>query len=222
MKRVALPFVLAAFASCGDPMLPSGFSGPPAAAVKGNVLTSTTGASKDAEHPRLSLEWLDSLKTSLVAQSVSYERSKKLQTDWDIGLALPNETAKFDVPVSGGRTVRMGVGKLVYFDDRDNDGKLDWTCAGPLCDRVMAVSSEFVLYVDRPPYCQTGSKPKALLASGYHYYSLDSGALRETSPSDPLNFNIIDESPADAAPTRELAAFVKYLVYLWGLNPDGC
>ena len=47
---------------------------------------------------------------------------------------------------------------------------------------------------------------KALLAAGYHYYSTTSGALREVSANDPLNFMIIDESPVDAAPTLELTS----------------
>jgi hypothetical protein len=202
-------------------MLPSNFSGPPASAVTGNVVASATGGSKDAAHPRLSLEWLDNINAKLVSQSLNYQRSSKLQTDWDIGLALPEETAKFDVPV-GSRSARIGVGKIVYFDDVDNDGQLDWSCTGAGCDRVMAVSAEFVLFVERPPSCQTTSKPKALLAAGYHYYSSASGGLREISPSDPLNFTIIDEAPVDAAPTRELESFALYLKNLWGLNPDGC
>jgi hypothetical protein len=219
MKRVALPIVLC-LASCGDPMLPSNYSGPPASAVTGNVVSSA-GGSKDAKRPRLSLEWLDDLNVALVSQSLNYQRSTKLQTDWDIGLTLPEETAKFTARV-GNRSVRIGVGKIVYFDDRDNDGKLDWSCQGLLCDRVMAVSTEFVLFVERPPFCQTGTKPKALLAAGYHYYSGASGGLREVPASDPLNFTIIDKVPAEAAPTAELQAFAKYLVYIWGLNPDGC
>ena len=86
MKRVALPMIFAALAvSCGDPMLPADFSGPPAAAVKGNVVTGT--GAPEAARPRISLEWLDDLNLSLVGQSLSYQRSEKLQTDWDIGLA---------------------------------------------------------------------------------------------------------------------------------------
>jgi hypothetical protein len=202
-------------------MLPSNFSGPPASAVTGNVVVSAAGGSKDAQHPKLSLEWLDDINVTLVSQSLNFQRSSKLQTDWDIGLSLPADTAKFNARV-GNRSVRIGVGKIVYFDDRDNDGKLDWSCTGLFCDRVMAVSAEFVLYVERPPFCQTGAKPRPLLASGYHYYSFASGGLREVSATDPLSFTIIDQAPVDAAPTRELASFAKYLVYIWGLNPDGC
>src|SRR5689334_13905020 len=113
MKRAALPLAFASLASCGDPMLPADFSGPPAAAVTGNVLPGSTIA-VEAIHPRMSLEWLDDVNVSLVSQSLNYQRSEKLQTDWDIGLNLPKETAKFNRSV-GARSVRIGVGKIVYF-----------------------------------------------------------------------------------------------------------
>src|SRR5688572_7209836 len=108
MKRLTLPTMFAALASCWDPMLPADFSGPPAAAVKGNVVPNSSA--REAARPRMSLEWLDDLNISLVGQSVSYERSQKLQTDWDIGLTLPREAAKFERSV-GARSVRIGVGK---------------------------------------------------------------------------------------------------------------
>ena len=202
-------------------MLPAGFSGPPAAAVKGNVLPGTV-VTRDAVHPRMSLEWLDDLQVSLVSQSVSYQRSEQLQTDWDIGFNLPKETAKFDARV-GTRSVRIGVGKIVYFDDRDGDDKLDWSCNDSRCDRVMAISSQFVLYVEKPPYCQAfeGAAPKARLAAGYHYYSFEGGSLRKLTASDPMSFTIIDRAPSEIDPTSELQAFAKYLVYLWSLNPTG-
>ena len=221
MKRVALPMILAALAvSCGDPMLPADFSGPPAAAVKGNVVTAT--GAREAARPRMSLEWLDDLNVALVGQSLSYQRSEKLQTDWDIGLNLPQEVAKFDRRV-GARSVRIGVGKIVYFDDRDGDDKLDWTCQGARCDRVMSISSQFVLFVERPPYCQAfeGAPPKARLAAGYHYYSFEGGSLRKLGPTEAMSFTIIDRAPAETDPTGELQAFAWYLLSLWSLNPTG-
>ena len=223
MKRVALPLVLATLVSCGDPMLPADFSGPPAAAISGNVLPGAT-ATADAAHPHMSLEWLDNLNVSLVGQSLSYQRSEKLQTDWDIGLSLPKETAKFERSV-GSRSFRIGVGKIVYFDDRDGNDKLDWSCRGARCDRVMAISSQFVLFVERPPYCQAfeGAPPKPRLAPGYHYYAFEGGALRTLSASDPLSFTLIDRAPADSDPTAELQAFAKSLLSLWLLSPtSGC
>jgi hypothetical protein len=221
MKRVALLSVFATLASCGDPMLPADFSGPPAAAVKGNVLPGQTGA-VEAARPRMSLEWLDGGNLSLVGQSLSYQRSEKLQTDWDIGLTLPKDTAKFERSV-GARLIRIGVGKIVYFDDRDGDGKLDWTCRGASCDRVMAISSQFVLYVERPPYCQAfgGAPPKPRLSAGYHYYSFEGGALRNLAASDPMSFSLIDQAPADIDPSADLQAFVSSLLRLWSFNPTG-
>jgi hypothetical protein len=222
MKRVALPMVFVALSGCGDPMLPADFSGPPAAAVKGNVVGTETN--EDAVHPRLSLEWLDDMKLTLVGQSLSYQRSQKLQTDWDIGLAFPKETAKFDARV-GARQVRIGVGKIVYFDDRDGNGKLDWTCDDVRCDRVMAISSQYVLYVEKPPYCQAfeGGAPKASLAAGYHYYSFEGGSLRKLTAADPMSFTIIDRMPAEIDPTVDLQAFAAYLVDLWRVNLNsGC
>jgi len=221
MKRATLPLAFVTLASCGDPMLPADFTGPPAAAVTGNVVPGANGA-VEASHPRMSLEWLDTMNVSLVGQSLSYQRSEKLQTDWDIGLNLPKETAKFSRPV-GARSVRIGVGKIVYFDDRDGDGKLDWSCAGARCDRVMSISSQFVLFVERPPYCQAfeGAPPKARLAAGYHYYSFEGGSLRKLAPTEPMSFTIIDRAPAETDPTGELQAFAWYLLSLWSLNPTG-
>jgi hypothetical protein len=172
----------------------------------------------------MSLEWLDDINVSLVGQSLSYQRSEKLQSDWDIGLSLPKETAKFDRPV-GARSVRIAVGKIVYFDDRDGNDKVDWSCRDTGCDRVMAISSQFVLYVERPPYCQSfaGAPAKPRLSAGYHYYSFEGGVLRPLSASDPMSFTLIDRSPADSDPTAELQSFAKYLLQLWQSNPtNGC
>jgi len=223
MKRAALPLAFATLASCGDPILPSDFTGPPAAAVTGNVVPGTSGTA-EAVHPRMSLEWLDEFNVSLVGQSLSYQRSAKLQTDWDSGLNLPKETAKFTAPV-GSRSVRIAVGKIVYFDDRDGNDKVDWTCGGTTCDRVMSISAQFVLYVERPPYCQAfgGAPAKPRLPAGYHYYSYEGGALRALGVSDSMSFTLIDRTPADSDPTAELQAFTQALLKLWQSNPTtGC
>jgi hypothetical protein len=220
MKRVSLAMMFAALASCGDPMLPADFSGPPAAAVKGNVVPNSTA--REAARPRMSMQWLDDLNVTLVGQSLNYQRSEKLQTDWDIGLALPQETAKIDRRI-GARSVRIAVGKIVYFDDRDGDDKLDWSCVGASCDRVMSISSQFVLYVERPPYCQAfeGSPPKARLAAGYHYYSLEGGNYLKLPATEPMSFTIIDRAPADTDPTGDLQGFALYLLGLWQRSPTG-
>jgi hypothetical protein len=222
MKRVSLPLMFVAFAGCGDPMVPSNFSGPPAAALKGNVLPGKPGTA-DAERPRMSLEWLDR-QQALVGQSLSYQRSDKLQTDWDIGLALPQETAKFNTHV-GTSAIRIGVAKIVYFDDRDGDDKLDWSCQGAGCDRVMAISSQFVLFVEKPPYCRSfqGGDLKPRLTAGYHYYAFEGDLLREVPASDPMSFSLIDRQPVDSDPTADLQAFAEKLLQIWFSSLDnGC
>jgi len=200
-------------------MIPADFSGPPAAAVSGNVV-GVNGS--EAAHPRMSLEWLDDLNVSLVGQSLSYQRSEKLQTDWDIGLSLPKEAAKFNVSIGAG-SARIGVGKIVYFDDRDGDGQVGWSCRGAHCDRVMAISSQFVLFVERPPYCQPfgGAPAKPRLSAGYHYYSFEGGVLRPLAASDPMSFTLIDRAPVDSDPTAELQVFAEHLLSAWWPNPNG-
>src|SRR5207253_7015392 len=108
---------------------------------------------------------------------------------------------------------------------RDGDDKLDWSCRGARCDRVMALSSQFVLFVEKPPYCQAfeGAPPKARLAAGYHLYSFDGTVLRKLTPNDSLSFTIIDQAPADTDPTVDLEAFADALVRVWSLNlTSGC
>src|SRR5262245_4399935 len=142
-RRALGLFALGGIAACGDPILPSDFSGPPAGEVSGTVVEGASGAPKDADQPRLSLEWLNlgPGAPALVGQVLFYQRSEKLKSDWDIGLSTPSESAKFDIVV-GSRRVRIAVGKMVYYDDRVPDGRLDWSCATSTCDRVKAVSTQ--------------------------------------------------------------------------------
>lgn len=210
-------------------MLPSDFAGPPASAIRGDVLA-PAGSSKDAERPRLSLEWLAGMAprepgvTSLIGQGLSYQRSVKLQNDWDIGLGLPAEAAKFDSLVAA-RRVRLGVAKMVYFDDRTGDGRLDWGCRGSACDQVKAVSSEFVLFIESPPYCQgkDGMTARPRLSPGYHYFRFADGQLRELGASEAMSFHLIDRAPVDSDPTPDLDRFVAALLRSWALAAiEGC
>jgi hypothetical protein len=83
--------------------------------------------------------------------------------------SLPKETAKFEASL-GARSVRIRVGKIVYFDDRDGNDELNWSCQGDRCDRVMAISSRFGLYVERPSASPSPGPPaKPRLSAGYHY-----------------------------------------------------
>src|SRR2546430_13194318 len=149
MKRLSLllPVVSFSFVACGDALLPSDYTGPPAGAVSANVLPGLTGVRRDAGHPRLSLEWLNDSAPQLIAQAASFQRSPKLQHDWDIGLSLPTEAAKFDVQ-SGTQTARIAVAKMVYFDDSNGTGRIDWSCRDATCNRVLAVSAQYVVFVD--------------------------------------------------------------------------
>jgi len=218
------------FVACGGAILPADFSGPPAAQVSGNVQRGPS-ATPDAERPKLSLEWLSSFEAReaaapLVGQALAYERSPSLDADWNIDLALPAGEAIFE-QIVGTRRVRLGVSKVVYYDDRTGDGRLDWSCDGAGCDRVRSVSSEFVVYVDVPPVCPassgTGLRPR--LSTGYHYFSFDpaSGAILELGAMDSLNFDLVDRAPVAADPTADLRNFTSTLLQLWTLGTlQGC
>jgi len=227
MRRITLPLALSIFAGCGDPVLPSDYAGPPAAALSGNVVGLTT-IRADVARPRMSLEWLvvDAFTPpgSLVGQELTFRRSDELQHDWDIGLGLPTENAKFNVPVDagGGAGARIGVAKMVYFDDRTNIDRIDWTCAGTSCNRVLAVSAEFVLFVEQPSYCQEPGKTIAQprMAAGYHYFSFDptTRLMTEESPSDSMRFDIVDQAPADSVLVSQLLDFTEQLWRNWHLG----
>jgi hypothetical protein len=225
---MTIPLALVAFAGCGDPVLPSDYAGPPAAAVSGNVVG--LALEQDAQRPRMSLEWLvREPADTLVGQELSFRRSSRLQHDWDIGLWLPTDDAKFTVQVDAGAGAgaRIGVAKMVYFDDRNNIGRIDWSCIGPGCNRVLAVSTQFVLYVEQASYCQAPGKagPQPRIAPGFHYFAFDSNskAMTEQSSSDSMSFAIIDKSPADSLPIPELRDFADQLWRNWHFGSlHGC
>ena len=231
MKRTPLPLApLAAVTlvgACGDPMLPSDFAGPPLGAISGTVSPGTSGEPRDALRPRLSLEWLAPFEDtrSLIGQPVSYQRSKKLQSDWDIGLGLPAPGARFDAH-AGSQSVRIAVSKMVYFDDHNGDGRLDWSCRVLPCDTVKAVSAQFVLFVETPPYCQPRADlpPQPRLGAGYHYFMYaDDGVIREVSAAEPLEFTLTDRSLPDSDPTAALHTFTNQLLRSWSIaSLSGC
>ncbi len=206
-------------AGCGDPMLPSNFTGEPAGAVTARVL-SRAGAT-EAERPRLTVEWLGTLqpgKGALLGQPVSYQRSEKLQTDWDIGLGLPLEKATLELSV-GERRLRVAIGKVVYFDDRVADDRLDWTCRTAECDRVKAVSEQYVLFVETPVQCDNEAEPRLRL--GYHYYTWDWGTPREMGLDESMSFTLNDRAPAEVDPSLDLRAFAGALQRLWTASGVG-
>jgi hypothetical protein len=212
-------------ASCGDPLLPADFQGPPESEVSANVLAPIAGL-KDARRPGLSLEWLAGLEpdAGLVGQAVSFRRSTKLEADWDIGVGAPAEGARFDTAAGASRRVRLGVGKLVYFDDRTADGRLDWNCAGADCDLVKAVSAQIVVYVDAPPTCpaREGGTTRARIAPGYHYFASEGGVAREVGGT-ALTFAVTGRPAREADVVAELRAFTTTLLRAWGVSSlEGC
>lgn len=206
---------------CGDALLPSDFEGPPAAEVSGNVV-SADGSLPDASRPKLSMVWLGSLdgaSTSLFAQNVAFKRSSRLERDWDIGLGTPPDDMRLELPMES-RATRVAVGKLVYFDDVVSDGRLDWTCTGTRCDRVKAVSDEFVVYLDGALMCDAadGRPARVKVGAGYHYYALEDGRARELGTNVGFTFAVADRTPAVADPTSELRSFADALVRSWDLQ----
>jgi hypothetical protein len=211
-------------------MLPGDFAGPPASAVSGNVVAAVGAGTKDAVRPRLSIEWLAGHlpypdTPSLIGQPVSYQRSSKLQNDWEIGLQLPTEAAKFVARVGGDSQVRLSVGKMVYYDDRTEDGHLDWSCRGARCDIVKAVSAEFVVFVESPLHCQPheGGPLRARVPAGYHYFRYEEGVIAELGDRDAMSFVLTDRSLAESDPTAALRAFTQALLRSWSVSTlEGC
>jgi hypothetical protein len=197
---------------CGDAMLPSDYSGPPAATVSGNVLGDLPEL-RNAQEPAFSLEWLTSNEqiNPLVSQPLQFERSDR-HHEWNIGVEQPAARARLDLD-----HVRFAVGKMIYFDDGLRDRRLDWKCVGVGCDRVKAVSAEFIVFVERPPTCQpSGGGPlRPRLQPGFHYYRFDELGLREVSPTEPLSFVPTVRSLAESNPTPELRAFASFLIERW-------
>jgi hypothetical protein len=219
--------------------LPADFSGPPAGAVSGNVVSGRAAAA-EAARPQLGLQWLGGFGSGapfLIEQPLSFQRSSGLQSDWDIGLRLPTESAKFETTLdatreatrsvqAGADRVQIAVAKAVYFDDRDEDGRLDRGCRGPLCDEVKAWSAQFVVYVARPIFCPSsaGVRARPVVAAGYHYYAVDErGGVREVDPEAGLSFAAEPPTRGVADPTAELAGFTAALLRSWGRGRlEGC
>jgi hypothetical protein len=231
-----LAALLGASAGCGDPVLPSDYAGPPAANVTADVLVLGTVTAKDAAQPRLSLEWLASWsglpgQSTLIGQPLRFSRSVTLQADWDIGLELPIALAKLNPgPEAATGGLRVGVGKMVYFDDRNGDGRLDWSCQGLACDQAKAVSVEYVVYVEGATACRNATTAPGALevntrpTAGYNYYQLQGGTIRKLRPGEPMRFLLADRSLPESNPSDELRTFAKVLFSLWSLGQlsGGC
>ena len=228
MRWVTLSVALVSLSGCGDAMLPSDYTGPPVGVVTGNVQPGLPEESTGAIQPQLSLEWLvdSNVSDPLVAQSVSFQRSERLQHDWDIGLFVPTARAKFEVDVERAtHAARIGVAKMVYYDDRDGSHRIDWSCTSGACNRVLAISAQYVVFVESPFSCQRVGQlvPRASLTAGYHYYSLDGSWPRELGPTDSMSFVTVAGATDSGPPTTDLRNFAERLVRSWNLGLlDGC
>lgn len=97
----------------------------------------------------------------------------------------------------GGSNESVGIAKLVYFDDRDGDGKLTWDCPGSPCDDIKAISAEFVVYLERAVSC-VGGAPEAVpskdrLARGFNYFEQTDTSLRRVPRDQDLRFLLRDK-----------------------------
>ncbi len=219
-------------AGCGDPVLPSDYVGPPASTTTGKVVELGTVTAREVSRPRLSLEWLTSLsgtqgQSALEGQPLRFSRSPTLQSDWDIGLEVPISSPKLiDQSVTGTEGLQISVGKMVYYDDRNADGRLDWTCRGDTCDVAKAVSHEYVVYVGGTKACRNstdGSKSSTRPAAGYSYYEFQGGTIRKLDSGESVRFMLADLAPHD--PSDDLRRFATQLLTLWlsrGALSGGC
>jgi hypothetical protein len=221
-------------AGCGDPVLPSDYSGPPASTTTGKVVSLGTVTAREVARPRLSLEWLTSLsgaqgQSALEGQALRFSRSPTLLTDWDIGLEVPIASPKLiDQAVTGTDGLQISVGKMVYYDDRNGDGRLDWNCRSDACDLANAVSYEYVVYVGGTKACRnstdalgTNTRP----AAGYSYYEFQGGYIRKLNSGESVRFLLADLSLSQSDPSDELRRFASLLLTLWqsrGALSGGC
>jgi hypothetical protein len=219
--------------ACGDPMLPSDYVGPPAANVSGVVFSSPSATiTPDALHPQMSLEWLTTLGNTtgageLVGQPLRLKRSERIQSDWDIGLETPVDGAKLPAAAmtsaASGTGPRVGVGKMIYFDDRNGNGRLDWSCAGfaSACDQIKAVSREFVAFVDAPVACGRGLRGETGVqySAGYHYFRMDGLSLYKLNEGESMSFVLGDRTLAEGNPSAELRSFASTLLWLIARGP---
>ena len=214
----ACGLVLFGTTACGDVLLPADYQGPPATAVGGSVVRTENAAFTEATAPRFSVEWLSDSKdlstgNFLLSQPVSFTRSQQLQKDWDLGLDLPKNAAKIALNL-GAINANMAVGKLIYFDDKDGNQRLDWNCSSSDCDQVKAISSEFVLYLEQPIACPSKgggtSEKKIRLGSGFHYFQFSGSALLEVARNADLRFDLTETPSAWADPTATLQRFAQH------------
>jgi hypothetical protein len=187
--------------ACGDPLLPSDFTGPPSGAVNGVVVVDDPAVAPAAK-PQLSLQWLSTTENSvnrLVSQPLTFARAVSIESDWSIDLARPEQSLQTERAAEP-NGIRMLVGKIVYFDDADGDGSLSWSCESSSCDRAVAFGEEFVVYVIDPVFCRDTSDSThnridaPLLSAGYHYFRYRGNSPDEIDGSQPMRF-LVESTP---------------------------
>ena len=221
--------------ACGDALLPADYDGPAAAEVGGSVVRTTNASFTEASAPRFSIEWLqaapngkDSLEEEqdgrLYGQTVAFTRSAQLRKDWDLEFAVPRPAAKIRLQLGAGST-ELAIGKLVYFDDKNGDGRVNWGCARSDCDQVKAMSEEFVVFLDQPLTCTAstldGVEKRTRLSSGFHYFQWPGGSVKEVNVEDDLRFELADTPASWVDPTTSLQRFMQQLQRTYGASALG-
>ncbi|MDX2022894.1 MAG: hypothetical protein SF187_21855 [Deltaproteobacteria bacterium] len=214
--------------ACGEALLPATYEGPAAAEVSGAVVRSTNAAVTEAGAPRFSLEWLNAAPRAdefpLHGQTVGFARSAQLQKDWDLEFAVPRQAAKMTLNFGSG-TATVAIGKLVYFDDKNGDGRLNWQCARHDCDQVKALGEEFVVFMDQPLTCTTttaeGVEKRTRLSAGFHYFQWVGSSVKEVNRDADLRFELADTPASWVDPTSNLQRFMQQLQRSYGANALG-
>ena len=217
--------------ACSDALLPADYAGPSAIATGGTVVRGRDGAYVEAQNPRLNVLWwadvgsgADPLK--LLTQPVAFQRSQQLKKDWDIGIAAPLVAARVRRNV-GNSDPPLAIGQLIYFDDRDGNGKLDWTCTGSGCDEIKAISRQFVVYLDHDVLCNSaspsGGEGKAGLGAGFHYFAHNDGGFEESPLHGDLEFVLSEAAPRWSDYVAALSSLAHHLTRAYRVNAlDGC
>jgi len=228
--HILVGFLSTGALGCGDALLPAQYSGPPEAEVSGVVFLDD-GMHQPARVPKLSLQWLTTQTrqaglSALTEQQISFERSAAVEQDWDIDLSRPTQTARTEVPPEHDN-VQMLVGKIVYFDDANDDSMLSWRCRDAQCDRAVSVGEEYIVYVIEPVVCQsanTGGPARRVvrLTPGFHYFRYSGNIPEKIEPKDGVRFLVENQgAPSESQLVGDLQTFTDRLLFNFSLDALG-
>lgn len=244
MRWAPASLLACALAACGDPLLPSDYSAPPADEVSGVARFDREIPTRSA---RLSVLWLNLAEVpgnpagsadALTEQTLRFKRSTTLATDWTIALYRPDSATRSSLPGAEG-DLQIVAGKLVYFDDRDGDTRLSWACVeGDTCDRLLSTSQEFVVYAPEALRCQeptlgasevsrAASEPGRAavhLPAGFHYFRHSGDRVEPLPAGHVLSFVAPPDARGDEQAARlaaELGAFAAALARGFAPDPFG-